>query len=79
MGVAVHESRHEHGPTAVDHFITLLWLNTRADRRDFSIRDAQHTRVHPRRIKLNEQRIAKESWHVKKLATENMEKTKAVT
>ena len=77
MRVAVHQARHQHRAAAIDNFIARLGNNVRTDADNVAIRDAQIARLDPRRIELNEQRIAKESGHARILNTEETERTES--
>ena len=63
MRVAIHQPRHQHRAAAIDNFIARLPQLRPHRRHNPPVRHAQVARFDPRRIELNEQRIAEECGH----------------
>jgi hypothetical protein len=63
MRVTVYKSGHQHCAGAINVLVAGRGNNVCSDANDLSVGHAQIASLDPRWIKLNEQRIAEESWH----------------
>ncbi len=63
MRVTVHQTRHQYGTATINGLVTRRGNNVCSDYDNTPIGHAQIARLDQRRIKLNEQRIAKKSRH----------------